>query len=157
MTLSLKFYLIILRFDEVITEEGRNVSAKDRFLAILATLVGVSAVDEYALMLPAALNFGLIPDEIIELIYQAVPYLGIGRVRPFFKVTNKIFDYRGEAVVDPSRSTITSESRLEKGVENRLKSLVSLSVILTTKVLKRHVTSISGLRICLVTTTLVKV
>ena len=26
-------------FDEVITEEGRNVSAKDRFLAILATLV----------------------------------------------------------------------------------------------------------------------
>ena len=30
-------------FDEVITEEGRNVSAKDRFLAILATLVGASA------------------------------------------------------------------------------------------------------------------
>ena len=32
-------------FDEVITEEGRNVPAKDRFLAILATLVGASAVD----------------------------------------------------------------------------------------------------------------
>nr|WP_252895850.1 hypothetical protein [Veillonella rogosae] len=45
-------------FDEVITEEGRNVPAKDRFLAILATLVGAFAVDEYALMLPAALNFG---------------------------------------------------------------------------------------------------
>ena len=27
-------------FDEVINEEGRNVPAKDRFLAILATLVG---------------------------------------------------------------------------------------------------------------------
>ena len=107
-------------FDEVITEEGRNVPAKDRFLAILATLVGASAVDEYALMLPAALNFGLIPDEVVELIYQAVPYLGIGRVRPFFKVTNKIFDYRGEAIVDSSRSTITSESRLEKGVEKQV-------------------------------------
>ena len=81
-------------FDEVITEEGRNVPAKDRFLAI--------------------------PDEVIELLYQAVPYLGIGRVRPFFKVTNKIFDYRGETVVDPSRSTITSESRLEKGVEKQV-------------------------------------
>ena len=107
-------------FDEVITEEGRNVPAKDRFLAILATLVGASAVDEYALMLPAALNFGLISDEVVELIYQAVPYLGIGRVRPFFKVTNKIFDYRGEAIVDSSRSTITSESRLEKGVEKQV-------------------------------------
>ncbi|MDU6867214.1 carboxymuconolactone decarboxylase family protein, partial [Veillonella sp.] len=107
-------------FDEVITEEGRNVPAKDRFLAILATLVGVSAVDEYALMLPAALNFGLIPDEVIELLYQAVPYLGIGRVRPFFKVTNKIFDYRGETVTDPSRSTITAASRLEKGVEKQV-------------------------------------
>lgn len=49
-----------------------------------------------------------------------MPYLGIGRVRPFFKVTNKIFDYRGETVVDPSRSTITSESRLEKGVEKQV-------------------------------------
>ena len=83
-------------FDEVITEEGRNVPAKDRFLAILATLVGVSAVDEYALMLPAALNFGLIPDEIIELIYQAVPYLGIGRVRPFFKVTIRFLTIVGK-------------------------------------------------------------
>ena len=101
-------------------EEGRNVPAKDRFLAILATLVGASAVDEYALMLPAALNFGLIPDEVVELIYQAVPYLGIGRVRPFFKVTNKIFDYRGETITDPSRSTITGESRLEKGVEKQV-------------------------------------
>lgn len=107
-------------FDEVITEEGRNVPAKDRFLAILAILVGASAVDEYALMLPAALNFGLIPDEVVELIYQAVPYLGIGRVRPFFKVTNKIFDYRGETIVDLSRSTITDESRLEKGVEKQV-------------------------------------
>ena len=79
MIQSLKYCLIILPFDEVITEEGRNVSAKDRFLAILATLVGAFAVDEYALMLPAALNFGLIPDEVVELIYQAVPYLGIGR------------------------------------------------------------------------------
>lgn len=143
-------------FDEVITEEGRNVPAKDRFLAILATLVGASAVDEYALMLPAALNFGLIPDEVVELIYQAVPYLGIGRVRPFFKVTNKIFDYRGEAIVDPSRSTITGESRLEKGVENKWKSLASLCVILTKKGQKIFVISTNGLPICSAITIRVK-
>ena len=49
-----------------------------------------------------------------------MPYLGIGRVRPFFKVTNKIFDYRGETVTDSSRSTITAASRLEKGVEKQV-------------------------------------
>ncbi|MDU4759444.1 MAG: carboxymuconolactone decarboxylase family protein, partial [Veillonella sp.] len=74
-------------FHEVIIEDGCNVAAHSRFLAILATLVGAGATDEYSLMMPAALNFGVIPDEIVELIYQAVPYLGIGKVRPFFKIT----------------------------------------------------------------------
>ena len=64
-------------FHEVITEDGCNVAAHSRFLAILATLVGAGATDEYSLMMPAAINFGVIPDEIVELIYQAVPYLGI--------------------------------------------------------------------------------
>ena len=71
-------------------------------------------------MMPAALNFGVIPDEIVELIYQAVPYLGIGKVRPFFKITNKILDYRDEEIQNPHRSTITSENRLEKGIEKQV-------------------------------------
>lgn len=107
-------------FHEVITEENRNVAARDRFLAILATIVGSGAIDEYSLMLPAALNFGVIPDEVVELIYQAVPYLGIGRVRPFFKITNKIFDYRDEEIQDLHRSTVTSDTRLEKGIEKQV-------------------------------------
>ena len=107
-------------FHEVITEDGCNVAAHSRFLAILATLVGAGATEEYSLMMPAALNFGVIPDEIVELIYQAVPYLGIGKVRPFFKITNKILDYRDEEIQNPHRSTTTSENRLEKGVEKQV-------------------------------------
>ena len=107
-------------FHEVIIEDGCNVAAHSRFLAILATLVGAGATDEYSLMMPAALNFGVIPDEIVELIYQAVPYLGIGKVRPFFKITNKILDYRDEEIQNPHRSTITSENRLEKGIEKQV-------------------------------------
>lgn len=48
-------------YDEVITEEGKNVPAKDRFMAILAALIGSQAIDEYALMMPAALNFEVLP------------------------------------------------------------------------------------------------
>lgn len=104
-------------YDEVITEEGKNVPAKDRFMAILAALIGSQAIDEYALMMPAALNFGVTPDEVKEIVYQGVPYLGIGRVRPFIKRTNKIFDYSGLSVEKPARNTVRPETRLEKGIE----------------------------------------
>ena len=104
-------------YDEVITEEGKNIPAKERFLSILATLIGSQAVDEYVLMMPAALNFGVTPDEVKELVYQGVPYLGSGHIRPFIKVTNKIFDYRGLAVEEAQRNTVNVETRLRQGID----------------------------------------
>ena len=53
-------------FHEVIIEDGCNVAAHSRFLAILATLVGAGATDEYSLMMPAALNFGVIPEDVYK-------------------------------------------------------------------------------------------
>ena len=54
LTLSLKFYLIILRSMKLSPKRVVMCLPRIAFLAILATLVGASAVDEYALMLPAA-------------------------------------------------------------------------------------------------------
>lgn len=70
-------------FDEVINQPGQEVDDKTRFMAILATLLGCQGIDEFRAMLPAALNFGVTPVEVKELTYQAVAYLGIGRVFPF--------------------------------------------------------------------------
>ena len=77
-------------------------------------------------MMPAALNFGVIPDEIVELIYQAVPYLGIGKVRPFFKITNKILDYRDEEIQNPHPVSYT-----HLDVYKRQLLVVILAIILT--------------------------
>ncbi len=55
-----------------------------RMLAILTTLVGAQCVNEYKAMMKVALNFGDIPVEIKEVVYQAVAYLGIGRVFDFY-------------------------------------------------------------------------
>ena len=72
-------------FDEVVNQDGVQLEDKTRFLAILATLLGCQGIDEFSAMLPAALNFGVTPVEIKETVYQAVAYLGIGRVLPFLK------------------------------------------------------------------------
>ena len=57
-------------FDEVINMplvEGQEpLDDRTRFLAILATLLGCQGIDEYRIMLPAALNVGLTPVEVIR-------------------------------------------------------------------------------------------
>ena len=66
-------------FDEVVNSD--DLDDKTRFIAILATLLGCQGVDEFSIMLGAAINFGVTPVEIREIVYQATAYLGIGRVR----------------------------------------------------------------------------
>lgn len=68
-------------FDKVIKQV--DLDDRTRFMAILSTLLGCQGSDEFCCMLPAALNFGVTPVEIKEIVYQAVAYLGIGRVLPF--------------------------------------------------------------------------
>ena len=102
-------------FDEVINQEGVQLDDKTRFLAILATLLGCQGVDEFEKLLPATLNFGVTPTEIKETVYQAVAYLGIGRVFPFLKVTNTVFEAQGISLPLEGQATTTTENRREAG------------------------------------------
>ncbi|HKM28673.1 MAG TPA: carboxymuconolactone decarboxylase family protein [Anaerovoracaceae bacterium] len=102
-------------FDEVVNHD--NLDDKTRFIAIIATLIGCQGIDEYKAMLPATLNFGVTPIEIKEIVYQAVDYLGIGRVFPFLKATNEIFEARGVKLPLEGQATTTMENRLEKGIQ----------------------------------------
>ena len=102
-------------FDEVI----RTIDLEDRtrFIAILTTLLGSQSIDEFRAMVPAAINFGFTPIEIKEVIYQSTAYLGIGRVFPFLKASNEIFEALGISLPLPSQATTTTKDRLEKGNE----------------------------------------
>ncbi len=84
-------------------------------MAILAALIGSQSIDEYKAMLPAALNFGVTPVEAKEIVYQAVAYLGIGRVFPFLHAVNEILTARGVSLPLEGQATTTTENRLEKG------------------------------------------
>lgn len=102
-------------FDEVVNND--NLDDKTRFTAILATLIGCQGIDEYRAMMPAAMNFGVTPTEIKEIVYQAVAYLGIGRVFPFLKATNEILRARGIELPLAPQATTQTDNRLEAGVK----------------------------------------
>lgn len=104
-------------FEEVPNEEGQQLDDITRYTAILAALIGCQGVDEYRLMLPGALDAGIAAVAVKEIVYQAVDYLGIGRVLPFLNVTNKIFEKRGILLPLEGQCTTTMENRLEKGVQ----------------------------------------
>lgn len=100
-------------FDEVVNSD--QMDDHTRMVVILAVLIGCQGMDEFSAMLSAALNLGVTPVEAKEIIYQSVAYLGIGRVFPFLKIANEVFNARGIPLPLPPQSTTTAETRLEMG------------------------------------------
>lgn len=102
-------------FDEVVNSD--DLDDRTRMMAILATLIGCQGIDEFKAMAPAALNFGVTPVEVKEIVYQAVAYLGIGRVFPFLHTVNDVLAARGVALPLPCQAATTTENRLEAGIQ----------------------------------------
>ena len=100
-------------FDEVIRES--SLDDRTRFMAILAVLVGCQGIDEFRVMLPAALNMGVTPVEAKEIVYQAAAYLGIGRVFPFLTAVNVVLENCGVKLPLAGQSQTTMKNRMEKG------------------------------------------
>ena len=104
-------------FDEVVNEEGQQLDDVTRHMAITATLIGCQGIDEFRTEVPRALDAGLTPVMLKEVVYQAVDYLGIGRVRPFLDAVNAILTARGVKLPLEGQATTTMEDRLEKGAQ----------------------------------------
>ena len=111
-------------FDEVVNEEGQQLDDITRHMAITATLIGCQGIDEFRLEVPRALDAGLTPVMLKEVVYQAVDYLGIGRVRPFLDAVNDILTSRGVELPLENQATTTMKNRLEKALRHRQISLV---------------------------------
>jgi 4-carboxymuconolactone decarboxylase len=85
-------------------------------LLIMASTIGSQALTEYKMFVNAALNVGVTPIEIKEVLYQSAPYVGISKVIDFINVTNEIFTERNILLPLESQSTTTPETRMEKGL-----------------------------------------
>lgn len=100
-------------FDEVVSQS--KLSDRTRMLAILAALMGCQGLDEFKVMVSAALNLGVTPVEIKETVYQEAAYLGVGRMLPFLLAVNAELEKRGVPLPLPSQAGTTMEDRVEKG------------------------------------------
>jgi 4-carboxymuconolactone decarboxylase len=101
-------------FDEVLGHG--NLNARTRLMVQLASLIASQALREYRVMLGAALNVGVTPIEIKEIVYQAVPYVGMAKVFDFIHATNEVLTERGVALPLPGQSTTTPQTRAERGL-----------------------------------------
>src|SRR4051812_32918481 len=101
-------------FDEVLRDS--KLGLRTRVMCQLAAIIASQAVREYRAMLGAALNVGVTPVEAKEVLYQAVPYVGLAKVFDFLHAANEVFTERGVALPLPGQSTTTPETRAEKGL-----------------------------------------
>ena len=110
-------------YDEVVNEPGAQHPDLDdatRSMAILATLIGCQGVDTYEMMLPVALETGVTPVQVKEVVYQAVAYLGFGRVLPFLKTTNEVFIDKDINLPLEGQSATTPETRAAAGEQAQI-------------------------------------
>ena len=75
-------------FDEVLKESV--LDQRMRLMVQLAAIIACHAANECRVMLGGALNVGVTPAEVKEIVYQAVPYVGMARVFDLLNVTNEV-------------------------------------------------------------------
>ncbi len=101
-------------FDEVLRHG--SLDTRTRLMVQLAALIACQALSEYRVMLGAALTVGVTPVEVKEIVYQAVPYVGMAKVFDFLHATNHVLAERGVELPLEGQSTTAPPTRDEKGL-----------------------------------------
>ena len=101
-------------FDEVL--RASTLDTRTRLMVQLASMIACQAVREYRAMLGAALDVGVTPVEVKEIVYQAVPYVGMAKVFDFIHATNDVLTGRGVQLPLEGQSTTTPQTRHDRGV-----------------------------------------
>ncbi len=86
-----------------------SLDERTRGIAVVSVLVGSQSSDYFEVALPRIVESGPSAAEVREVLYQAVAYMGIGRVYPFLKIADRILGAGGEG------SAADETERLERG------------------------------------------
>lgn len=106
-------------FDEVY--DHAPYDKKLRWMVILASMIAQNTRDRYKVFLAGALNIGITPEEIMEIVYQAVPYCGIARVFDIIYDTNEVLERNGIKLPVAGGTTVSHENRFkDKGPKRNI-------------------------------------
>ncbi|WP_235600280.1 carboxymuconolactone decarboxylase family protein [Campylobacter fetus] len=89
---------------------------KTRIMLWLGCLIASGGLREYKRVVNAALKNGVAPNNIKEILYQSVPYVGFAKVDEFIYVCNEVFRDNGVELPLKNASTTTASDREEKGL-----------------------------------------
>jgi len=91
---------------------------KVQMLCILSALLGCQGMGEFQNMLHAALNMGVDPVAVKEVLYQAAAYLGIGRMYDFLVAAIRIMEQHGVELPLPGQAFVVLAARYKADTEN---------------------------------------
>ena len=93
-----------------------SLGEKERLLLILASNIATQSAGMYQETLAKALEKGISPVEIKEVLYHAVPYAGGAKVYGFLLLTNELFAERGIKLPTEAQGTVSQQTRFDKGL-----------------------------------------
>ena len=96
------------------------LTSKDRWLCVLAALLGCQGMGPFRQAVGSALGDGVEPVAIREVIYQATAYLGIGRVQDFLLAADEVMVARGIVLPLPAQGTADAANRFDKGLAKQV-------------------------------------
>lgn len=102
-------------FDKV--PNSSDLDEHSRFIAIISALIGCQSVTVFPLLVSAALEFGISPIEIREVVYQSVAYQGSGRQLKFIPLMNDVFRQHNIELPLEGTATVAHEDRRRAGNE----------------------------------------
>ena len=98
------------------TQQYGDLDVRTRILVTMASAIAQNTEGLYRQMLVAAYANGISPMEIKEVLYQAVPYVGMARVASLLGVANEFLAERGVKLPLEPQSVTTPDTRMEKGL-----------------------------------------
>lgn len=101
-------------FDDVLQYSDLNF--QERLLIVLASLVAIPALSEYKTIAQAALKNNVSPVMMKEIVYQATPYVGMGKAIDFINATNEIFRANKIALPLQPQATTNRQNRRDRGL-----------------------------------------
>ena len=112
-------YFDSFAFEEILTdakEVDDTVDLHTRLLVQLAAVLAAGGLAEFQVLATAGLaNAGFSPVELKELVYHAVPYVGLARVFDYLHAVNDILTAAGVELPLPPQATSTPETRQQHG------------------------------------------
>lgn len=92
-----------------------DLDIKTREMITCITLTTMQTLPQLKAHAGAALNVGVTPVELRELVYLCAPYIGFPKTLNALATINEVFTERGIALPLEKQGTVTEENRYEKG------------------------------------------